>query len=145
MKPTSVAFLLFSLLIILFFFFYHVLVVTFGGNRLGGHVINTMEFWHKYSRAQHSGVCNYHSTLLIMQDNRHGYAVSQQHFYYSLKEHDLVFWFGDLNYRINVSLSVEEVFDHILNGKLDSLRLCSSITNTYTYSCGTASAQNISV
>ncbi len=57
LKPTSVALLLFFSLII-YFIFYRVLVVTVGGNRLGGHVINTMEFRRKYSRAQHSGVCD---------------------------------------------------------------------------------------
>ncbi len=68
-----------------------------------------------------------------MQNDKHGCAVSQHHVHYSLKEHDLVFWFGDLNYRIHVSLSVEEVFDHISNDKLHFLRLCSNITNTCIY------------
>lgn len=42
---------------------------------------------------------------------------------FSILNHEHVFWFGDLNYRIEEKLTKDEIFDRVASGDLESLRL----------------------
>lgn len=42
---------------------------------------------------------------------------------YMIADHDLVFWIGDFNYRIDVSLTRQDILDMITNNQINDLRI----------------------
>ena len=76
--------------------------------------------------------CLYEDAGNIAMDNRPKLLKDMmQESFVSILDHDFVFWIGDLNYRIDSSLTLENVFDACANNDLVLLRSLDQVVTLF--------------